>query len=280
MTDRECVALLQWALPRLGLRWSGFRRVRRQVCKRLSRRMTELGLRDVAAYRARLEADASEWSLLDASCRISISRFYRDRGVFEALTREVLPELARAAIARGRPFLRAWSAGCASGEEPYSLRLAWDLAVAPGFPGARLDILATDASAELLERARRALYPASSLEELPADWRATAFERLDGRYRLRDAFRRGVRFREDDIRKTMPAGPFDLILCRNLAFTYFEVDLQRQLQNELVRRLAPAGALVVGAHEALPEPTLSIASTATRGLYRARDGAAPPGPHH
>jgi hypothetical protein len=59
MTDQECVALLQWALPRLGLRWSGFRRVRRQVCKRISRRMTEPGL-GAAAYRNRLGADAAE----------------------------------------------------------------------------------------------------------------------------------------------------------------------------------------------------------------------------
>jgi chemotaxis protein methyltransferase CheR len=255
------------------LRWSGFRRVRRQVCKRLSRRMTDLGLSGAAAYRARLEADASEWSVLDANCWISISRFYRDRGVFENLAREILPELACAASARGRRLLRAWSAGCASGEEPYSVRLAWQLAVTSVAPGVELDILATDASAELLGRARRALYPASTLDELPAAWRAAAFERLDDRYRLRDDFRRGVRFRQQDIRKAMPAGPFDLILCRNLAFTYFELDVQGAIQRELARRLVPGGALLVGTHEALPEPTALIPSLRTCGLYRAPDEA-------
>jgi hypothetical protein len=79
MQDAECVALLRWALPRLGLRWPGFRKVRRQVCKRINRRIKELGLADVAAYREHLERVPEEWPRLDALCRITISRFYRDR---------------------------------------------------------------------------------------------------------------------------------------------------------------------------------------------------------
>jgi chemotaxis protein methyltransferase CheR len=278
MRDQECVALLQWALPRLGLRWPGFRRVRRQVCKRIARRMTELGLPDAAAYRTRLEVDAAEWSVLDACCWISVSHFYRDREVFEDLARELLPDLARAAIARERPLLRAWSAGCASGEEPYTLRLAWDLAIAPALPEAELHIIATDVSAELLERARRGVYPASALEELPAAWRSRAFEELDGAFRLRDEFRRGVQFHQQDLRNAMPTGPFDLILCRNLAFTYFEGELQRTIQRGLVKRLAPGGALLVGIHEAIPEPAELAPSAGTRGLYRALNTSCPPSP--
>ena len=273
MRDQECVALLQWALPRLGLRWPGFRRVRRQVCKRISRRMAELGLPDTAAYRARLEADPAEWSVLDAYCWISVSRFYRDRGVFEDLAGAILPELARAAIARDRHTLRAWSAGCASGEEPYSLRLAWDFDVAPALPDAELHIAATDTSPALLERAKRAVYAASALKELPAGWRSSAFDGLDGSYRLREKFRSGVQFRQQDIRKAMPAGRFDLILCRNLAFTYFEPDLQRAILGRLVKRLVPGGALLVGAHEALPEPAAVVPSAGTPGLYRAPNEA-------
>ncbi|MEN8162303.1 MAG: CheR family methyltransferase [Myxococcota bacterium] len=268
MNDRECVAFLQWALPRLGLRWPGFRRVRRQVCKRVSRRIAELGLPSVAAYRARLEADAAEWSVLDTYCWISVSRFWRDRGVFDALVGEILPELARAANARGQRTLRAWSAGCASGEEPYSLRLGWDLVVAPRETDTTLHVLATDASPALLARAHRGVYPASALRNLPAEWRSRAFERLDGGERLRDAFRRGVELHQQDLRREMPSGPFDLILCRNVAFTYFELDLQRATQRELARRLVPGGALLVGAHEALPEPAGLTPAAGVPGLYR------------
>lgn len=255
MRDADCVALLQWALPRLGLRWPGFRRVRRQVCKRISRRMAQLGLPDAAAYRARLEADPTEWSALDRCCWISVSRFYRDRGVFEELGRAILPELARAARAGGRARLRAWSAGCASGEEPYSLRLVWELAVAPREPGTELEILATDASEQRIERARRAVYPASALQELPGAWRRAAFEALERGYRLRERFRAGVEFRQQDLRRALPPGPFDLILCRNLAFTYFDLEGQCAVLRGLEQRLVSGGVLLVGAHEALPETT-------------------------
>ncbi|HSP81167.1 MAG TPA: chemotaxis protein CheR, partial [Myxococcaceae bacterium] len=71
MTDAECVELLRWAAPRLGLRWEGFRRVRGQVCKRMARRVKALGLESVAAWRERLEADPAEWAVLDGLCRVT-----------------------------------------------------------------------------------------------------------------------------------------------------------------------------------------------------------------
>ena len=74
--DADCTDFLRWALPRLGMRWAGFRRVRRQVCKRLRRRIADLGLRGLAGYPALLEKDSEEWTGLDGLCRISISCFY------------------------------------------------------------------------------------------------------------------------------------------------------------------------------------------------------------
>ena len=77
MKDSDCVDFLQWALPRLGLRWPGFRKVRKQVCKRVDRRLRELGVPDAKTYRDFLEKHREEWSVLDSFCRIPISRFYR-----------------------------------------------------------------------------------------------------------------------------------------------------------------------------------------------------------
>ena len=95
MKDTECVEFLRWALPRLHLSWPGFRKVRRQVCRRVERRRQELGLADVAAYRARLEERAEEWAVLDGLCRVTISRFYRDRGLWDFLERDIHVESAR-----------------------------------------------------------------------------------------------------------------------------------------------------------------------------------------
>lgn len=253
MPDRDCVRFLQWCLPHLALRWPGYRKVRSTVCKRLRRRLRALGLADLEAYRRRLERDEAEWRRLDALCRIPISRFFRDRAVFEALGATVLPALAAGAAARGVDRLTAWSAGCASGEEVYSLRLVWDLAVQAEFPEIGLDILGTDADPVMLSRARAACYPAGSLKELPPAWREAAFARTDGLFRLLPAFRLGITLRLQDIRRRRPAGPFDIILCRNLVFTYFAAPLQARLLRAIRARLRPGGVLVIGGHEDLPD---------------------------
>lgn len=250
-SDTEAVSFLQWALPRLGLRWPGFRNVRGTVRKRLVRRMAELGLRTLGEYRARLELAPDEWSKLDAMCRIPISRFYRDRAVFDVLAREVLPARARAAQREGRTSVRIWSAGCASGEEPYTLAIVWHLEVAPEHPGLSLDLIATDADETMIARAERRVYEEGSLRELPERLRRSAFLH-DGTLRVRDELTQGVQFRREDMRVVMPDGPFDVILCRNVAFTYFDERTQCAVAAALVARLRSGGALVVGCHESLP----------------------------
>jgi CheR methyltransferase, SAM binding domain len=172
--EDDCVAFLQWALPRIGRRWAGYRKVHRQVCRRVRRRAAELGCVSLAGYRARLERDPDEWSELDALTNVTISRFYRDRGVFAFLQSDVLPALADTARDAGRPLVRAWSAGCASGEEPFTLAIVWELAIAAE---ARLQILATDTDPALLRRAAEGRYPPSALRELPGPWRDAAFAR-------------------------------------------------------------------------------------------------------
>jgi len=92
----ECVAFLQEALPRLGLRWRGFRKVHGQVCKRLRRRMKELGVEGFAAYRKQLDNHPEEWTVLDGLTHITISRFFRDKSIFEALSAASCPILQRA----------------------------------------------------------------------------------------------------------------------------------------------------------------------------------------
>jgi chemotaxis protein methyltransferase CheR len=114
------------------------------------------------------------------------------------------------------------------------------------------DILATDADEHQLERARVAQYPASSLKEVPVLWRDAAFEQVGRLFRLKPEFRGDVHFEQQDIGQAMPSGPFDLILCRNLVFTYFAPDRRPEMTERLAARLRPGGALVIGAREVLP----------------------------
>lgn len=255
MDDRECVELLQWAMPRLGLRWRGFKNLRRQVCRRIAARIGELGLVDVASYRQRLEEDVDELRVLDSLCFVTISRFYRDRSVFDALRDTHLPRLAEAARARGDRVLRAWCAGCASGEEPYTLAIVWRIELAHHFPDITLDILATDFDATVLARAARGCYAPSSLSELPESYRsaAFAFDVAGDLACVRPRFREGITFERRDVRAFVPGEPQDLVLCRNVAFTYFDEAAQRAFVERVTRRLVPGGLLVVGGHETIPD---------------------------
>ncbi len=259
MRNADCVAFLKWCLPRLGLRWSGYRKVRGTVCKRVARRIRALGLSDLDAYRTHLAVHADEWVVLDAMCRIPISRFWRDREVFDCLTAKVFPALAAAVFEHDRTQLRVWSAGCASGEEPYSLRLAWSLVAEQKFPLVAINILATDADDTMLARAGAGLYQSSSLRDLPPEFVSRAFARTDYLHEIRPKFRRDIVFVRQDIRSEMPDGPFDLVLCRNLVFTYFDDATQRGLLAKICARLRPGAAFVIGSGETLPEPHADVA---------------------
>ncbi len=259
MRDSDCVDFLQWALPRLQMRWAGFRRVRGQVCKRLARRLTELGLSDLDAYRTLLEAGTEEWNRLESLCRITISRFYRDRAVWDCLGDVLLPDLALLARRRGDGELRCWSVGCASGEEPYTLAMVWRRMVGATAARPTLRILATDADEQILDRARRGVYDESSLRDLSIDLRG-CFTTEGERFRIDPAYREPIAFVRQDVRVELPAVPFHLVLCRNLVFTYYDESLQRLLLTRLARRLISNGALVIGIHETLPaqEAALSV----------------------
>ena len=252
MKDEDCVLFLQWALPRLNMRWPGFRKVRRQVCKRVDRRMRDLGIEEVSSYISYLETHPGEWLRLDAMCRITISRFYRDRGVFDFLERCVVPMIAEDAASKGEEELRFWSIGCASGEEPYTLSLLWHLSAGQSFPSLRVSILATDTDPNLLARARKGSYSGSSLKELPERWLSAGFERVGEFFSIRREFAGCVEFAMHDVRMEPPDRIFHMILCRNLVFTYFEPSLQLKILDELRGRLKEGGVLVVGKHETLP----------------------------
>ena len=255
MKDLECIEFLQWCLPRLRLRWSGFRKVRRQVCKRLNRRIRELGIPDIFSYKGYLDCHSEEWKSLDSLCRITISRFYRDRGVFDTLRSRILPALAKGALESNADKVRCWCAGCGSGEEAYTLQILWKLCIIPVIQEhLPLLIVATDINPVVLERAVKGVYTKSSLSDLPGMLVRQAFTCSGGICAVKKgAYGEDIEFVEQDIREQLPEGTFQLVLCRNLVFTYFDESLQLELFGRIWERLEPGGFLVTGIHESLPE---------------------------
>lgn len=253
MKDVQCVKFLRWALPRMHMRWAGFRKVRAQVCKRIDRRVRDLGLTGVDEYQAYLGEHPDEWARLDPLCRITISRFYRDQRVFAVLAQEVLPSLVITMRERGDSRLRIWSAGCSSGEEPYTLSALWIIELQSRYPDATIEIIATDADPRVLDRARAARYKFGSLKNVPEGWRKQVFSRDGDTFQVKTEYKRDIEFINQDIRHELPEGRFDLVLCRNLVFTYFDDPAQVDVLKRVLGTMHNGAALVIGAQENLPE---------------------------
>ena len=254
MNDNDCIIFLQKVLPELGYRWKGFRKVRKQVCKRIQHRLRELDLSDLSAYGQYLEIHKQEWKKLDLLCNITISRFYRDRVVFDSMNTEVLPLLAENATQNQLKQIRCWSVGSCSAEEAYTMQIIWKLSVLPQHAKEiPLRIIATDRDGSLIERAKKGFYPEGNLKDMPPEWKSLAFVSHESNFQIKDIFKQDVQFLEQDIRKDLPEGEFDLILCRNLVFTYFEDCLQKKVLDRMITKLKPGGFLVVGIHESIQE---------------------------
>ncbi len=254
--DKSCVDFLQWCLPKLEYRWEGFRKVRRQVCNRINKRIKELNLSDLSEYKNYLEKNKKEWDILDSFCYVTISRFYRDKVVFDRLGNEILPVLTESALKNGKKEIRCLCIGCCSGEEPYTIQIIWNLVLPQKLRrDLPLYIMATDKNDSLLGRAMQGLYSESSFKDLPGDLKERTFDKVKDSYKLKNEFKNNIEFIQQDVRYELPSGDFDLVLCRNLVFTYFSEDLQNQILKNIEEKLKPNGFIIIGSHESLPADT-------------------------
>ena len=240
----EYESFLAEALPPLGLDPKAHRR--RGLRRRVVRRMESLGIREYSAYLDRIRRDAGEEVVLRGLLTVTISRFFRNARLFRALGETVLPLLA----ARGEP-VRVWSAGCASGEEAYSVRIAWEEMEGEKPP---IALVGTDIDDEVLSRTSQGVYPESSLREVPRDLRRKYFapSREPPGVILDERIRRSVTFLRHDLLRDDPPGRFGLTLCRNAAFTYFSPPRRVSVAERLAESLERGGFLVLGRTERLP----------------------------
>ena len=201
--------------------------------------------------------------------------FFRDAAAFTLLDGRAFERLhgARAATRR----LRIWCAGCSTGQEAYSLAMM--IADAPRrWAGWRIDITATDLSATALERARAGLYSQFEIQRgLPVRTMLRHFQKERETWRIDGALRRMIRFERHNLLDAPPAGPFDVILCRNVLL-YFSSDLRRLVFGRLASAIAADGALILGAGETvIGNSDAFVSDYEARGLYRPRLDAGEPG---
>jgi chemotaxis protein methyltransferase CheR len=238
-------------LAHFGFSRAGYRRVRKGVKKRLRRHMQELNCPHLADYLAAIEAAPDVRSECLRRLCVPISRFMRDAEFWDAWTDRILPDL----VQRFGVPLAVWSAGCACGEEAYSLAIGARPAgqvLKAGSP--LLEILATDRNPACLARAREGIYPLSSLRELDAERRARHFSPLRGgrRYRIRPELKTDIDWLCCDITRLPSAKRFHVVLLRNNILTYADRFGREQGLHRVTRQLRPGGILVVGWRERLP----------------------------
>ena len=246
--------------------------------RRIAVRMRARGVHSFADYRRVLERDAHEYDLLLDALTINVTKFFRNPETWAAL----LPHLAERWQAR-QGALAAWSAGCASGEEPYTVAIALAetarLTRTPEWlPRAR--VIATDIDRVSLERARAARYPASAFTEMPPDLARRWLEPpgADGSRAPVAAVRERVVVRRHDLTRERPPRPaeasprgggFDHVVCRNVVI-YFDRATQERLFREFAGALAPGGILLLGKVETLLGPARELLQleNARERLYR------------
>lgn len=250
------------------------------VVSRLSKIVRALRLESIDAYLDYLERTGSEDDAQDFvnALTTNLTRFWREDHHFEHLAGHVGSLMARpGAASGGRPRLRIWSAGCSTGQEPYTIVLSL-LAAFPELKRWDFKVLATDIDTNVLAKASLGTYPESELNGLSPE-RARLFERPgDGSIHVPMAARALVSFKPLNLMAAWPMkGPFDAIFCRNVAI-YFDKPTQGTLFGRLGRMLAPGGYLYIGHSENLgsgSEGFRLVGKTIyqSRPVQKARDAA-------
>ena len=244
--DVELEGLLAFVRDARGFDFTGYKRS--SLARRIHRRMDEVGSATYADYRDRLEADTEEFPALFNAILINVTRFLRDTESWTYLQREILPELIAARGASEE--IRVWSAGCSSGQEPYSLAILFAEALGVEECVARVKIYGTDLDEEALREARTGLYPAKSLEPLSAQLREKYFEANGSQYAFRPDLRRRVIFGRHDVTRDAPISRLDLLVCRN-TLMYFNVEAQSRIIDRFHFALREDGYLFLGKAEML-----------------------------
>lgn len=220
------------------------------VLRRITVRQRSCGAPTLRAYLKLVRRNPLERGRLVSALTIHVSQFFRNPSTFRVIRETVLPALLAAKRAEGEHALRFWSAGCAGGEEPYSLAILLLEVGADAIRGRSTKIFATDIDPQSLSQAKGARYQARSLANVPSRWRQRYFIQADGRYQVVPEVRGLVLFKAHNILDSLPFRRIDLVTCRNVLI-YMTEALQERVLLSIHEALNPGGFLILGKVEGL-----------------------------
>ncbi|MBD1919018.1 PAS domain-containing protein [Phormidium sp. FACHB-322] len=238
--------LLEYVRSNRGFDFTGYKQP--SLMRRVTRRMQTVGITSFSNYTDYLEVHPDEFQHLFNTLLINVTAFFRDSAIWEALRTEVIPAILRAKA--DTDPIRIWSAGCASGEETYSVAMV--LAELLGIEQfqARVKIYATDLDEDALTEARQATYSRHKIDGLSETQLRTFFDRKDEIYTFSKELRRMVIFGRHDLVQDAPISKIDLLLCRN-TLMYFNAETQGRILTRFHFALNDNGYLFLGKAEML-----------------------------
>ena len=244
--DIEVGPVLHLIKTEHGLDFTGYRRA--SIARRIEKRMHTLGLLSMEAYQELLATCRMERARLVDAILINVTSFFRDEASWACLAEKVVPQI----LSRkgGTAKIRIWSAGCATGEEPYTLAMIFAKAMGVDDFAQRVTIHATDVDDDALKSGRRARYTEDQVRHLPASMLREFFRRVDDNYSVRAQLRQRVTFHRHDIITDPPIMHVDLLACRN-TLMYMNSDTQLRIIKRFHRALNDGGVLFLGRAETL-----------------------------
>jgi two-component system CheB/CheR fusion protein len=264
--------LLTFIRDSRGFDFTGYKRT--SLARRIRKRMQTVGFERYADYRDHLESNAEEFQELFNTVLINVTSFFRDVEAWSFLQTAVVPDL----VAKTDPGqeIRIWSAGCSSGQEAYTLAIAFAEHLGIEEATKRVKIYGTDVDEEALREARTGLYPAKALERLPEGMRAKYFEPSGEQFAFRRDLRRRVIFGRHDVTRDAPISRVDLLACRN-TLMYFNVEAQVKIIERFHFALNESGYLFLGKAEMLLSDSarFDVANMRHR-VFRSRVGGGHP----
>jgi two-component system CheB/CheR fusion protein len=272
--DPKFERLLEFVRDERGFDYTGYRRP--TLMRRFEKRMQIVGAADWDAYRAYLDQHGDEFGELFNTILINVTGFFRDTETWEVVATEVIPRLLE-----DRPDeapLRVWSAGCASGEEPYTVAMLLAEALGEDRFRRRVKIYATDVDDDALAVARDATYTAKQLDKVPPELRERYFQHANHGFAFRNDLRRAVVFGRNDLHRDPPISRVDLLVSRN-TLMYFGPELQQRILANFYFALNRGGFLVVGKAEALQSGRNFFVPYNLKRRVFMKDGAADPAFH-
>lgn len=248
------------------------------IYRRIERRMGIHQIGRITDYVRYLQENLQEVELLFKELLIGVTSFFRDPAAWEQLREEVVPALL-AGHPTGR-VLRAWSTGCSSGEEAYSLAMVFKEALArvQPKPAFSLQIFATDLDRDAIDKARQGFYPANIVADVSAERLERFFIHEDNGYRIGKEIREMVTFATQNVIMDPPFTKLDILICRNLLI-YLTAELQKKLLPLFHYSLNPRGVLFLGSAETVSaHPDLFAALSLKSRLFRRRESVLPAEP--